>query len=325
MGVIQKRNDKYRVLIRKAGHKAVSKTFTKKSIAQRWMTQTESAMEAGEFREDEQNFGLLINRYLHDIGRIKPIGRTKRHILVRLQDELGDLSLRDLTAETLNAFAVERGAAPATVMQDMIYIGVVLKTAESMWGARPKIDEYNKAMRTLKNLGVVAESNERDRRVSDSEIERILANTISTFPMEDLIWFAVHSAMRGGEVHKIRWEDLSEDGRTVIIRERKHPRVKRDQRVPLVPEAVEIIQRQPRVAAEIFPFDQRSVSAAFRRAAKRAGVKDVRWHDLRHEGVSRLFERGLDMMAVAVFSGHRDINMLRRYTHLSPEKILDSL
>jgi len=325
MGTIQKRGATYRALVRKKGHPAISKTFPKKALAQKWIAQTESDIAAGEWREDRQTFGLITDRYLIEIGAIRKFGRSKVALLHRLKAELGHLELREMTTQTLAQWATSRAAAPATVMQDMIYIGVVLQTAEAMWGAQPKIDDYKQAMLALKRLGVIAESQERDRRVSDKEVGRILEHASTIFPIEDLIWFSIHTAMRLGEVTRIRWSDLSEDGRTVIIRQRKHPKQKRDQRVPLLPEAVEIIERQPRIADEIFPFDGRSVSTAFQRARDAAGLEDIRWHDLRHEGVSRLFERGLDTMSVAVFSGHRDINMLRRYTHLSPEKILDSL
>lgn len=325
MGSIQKRGDTYRALVRKKGHPTISKTFPKKSLAQRWITKVEHDIAAGEWREDQQTFGNMVRRYITEIGAIRKFGRGKVAVLKRLEADLGHFELREMTTQALTQWATSRTAGPSTVMQDMIYIGVVLQTSEAMWGAQPKIDDYKQAMVALKRLGVIAESQERDRRVSDKEVALILEHTNTVFPMDDLIWFSVHTAMRLGEVTRIRWSDLSEDGRTVIIRQRKHPKQKRDQRVPLLPEAVEIIKRQPRTADEIFPYNGRSIGHAFQRARDAAGLADIRWHDLRHEGVSRLFERGLDTMRVAVFSGHRDMNQLRRYTHLSPEQILDSL
>lgn len=325
MGTIQKRGDTYRVIIRKKGHKTVTRTFPKKALAQQFAQYVESEMASSKWREDSQCFGPIIDRYIKEINPVRPIGRSKMAVLLRLKEELGDVPLKELTTQRLNSYAVHRNAAGPTIMADMIYIGVVLQTADSMWGAQPKLDEYKRSMVALKKLGVISESRERDRRVSDKEIETILAHARTNFPLRDLVWFSVFTAMRLGEVMRLRWADLSEDGRTIIIRERKHPRQKRDQRVPLLPESVEIMQRQPRTSEFIFPYDKQSVSTAFQRARDAAGIEDVRWHDLRHEGVSRLFERGLDMMTVAVFSGHRDINMLRRYTHLNAEKILDAL
>ena len=325
MATIQKRGDTYRVLIRKKGHKTVTRTFPKKFLAQQFAQHVESEMATASWREDSQCFGAMVDRYIKEIGPVREIGRSKMAVLLRLKEELGDVPLKDLTTQRLNSYAVSRDVSGATRMQDMIFIGVVLQTADSMWGAQPKLDEYKRSMVALKKLGVITESRERDRRVSDKEIETIIAHARTTFPFADLVWFSIHTSMRLGEVTRIRWNDLSEDGRTVIIRSRKHPTHKRDQRVPLLPEAVEIIQRQPKQSELIFPYKGDTVSTAFQRARDAAGLEDVRWHDLRHEAVSRLFERGLDMMTVAVFSGHRDINMLRRYTHLNAEKILDKL
>jgi integrase len=129
--------------------------------------------------------------------------------------------------------------------------------------------------------------------------------------------------MRRGEVLGMTWDELGDDGRTVGLW-RKHPEGKRYARVPLLKEAAEIIQRQPKTAAKIFPYKGETVSAAFQRSRNRIGL-DVRWHDLRHEGCSRLFERGLDAMTVALFSGHRDINMLRRYTHLDASQVVAAI
>ena len=57
------------------------------------------------------------------------------------------------------------------------------------------------------------------------------------------------------------------------------------------------------------------------RACKRAGIEDLRFHDLRHEATSRIFEKGLNVMEVAAITGHKDLRMLQRYTHLRAEDL----
>ena len=325
MGMIEARGGKYRVLIRKKGMKPISKTFIKKADAKNWMTDTESDIQSGRYTQDDSNFGGLIRRYINEIGRIKPIGRTKGNTLDALRRSLGHFNLDELDSPTLTNYAIERGVAPSTVMQDFIYIGVVLDTAQSMWEVQPRMDDYKKAMKILKKLGVIAESNHRDRRVSDEEMQIIAETCNDFFPMADLMSFAVNTAMRQGEQFGLLWSDLGDEGRSILIRQRKHPKKKRDERVPLLPEAQEIISRQPRISEKIFPQNGKSVSHAFWKARLKAGIDDVRWHDLRHEGCTRLFERGLDMSAVSLFSGHKDMNMLKRYTHRSAGQVLDSL
>ena len=327
MGTIQKRGDTYRALVRKKGTPALSKTFAKKSLAQRWIAETEAAISGDTWEGGRMTLAELIDMYIERVDPVKPMSASKRSTLGIISRAIGHHRLEDLTAEVWSQFAIGRKVSPATAQTDMVYAGVVLRTAKALWRVRPKMSEYENAMRQLRSLGVISQSMERDRRVSDDEIGQIVEHTKGRYEplMADLVSFAVNTSMRQGEQCGLLWEDLSEDGRSIIIRQRKHPRQKRDQRVPLVREAQEIIQRQPRQGPKIFPYDARMVYKAFAMAAERAGVEDIRWHDLRHEGVSRLFERGLDMMAVAVFSGHRDVNMLRRYTHLSAEKILESL
>jgi len=329
MAVIEKRvgvnGTRWRALIRKKGEKPISKTFSKKANAEKWATETESDIERGVFCNDDTNVGSLIKRYIVEVGKYNPIGRSKMYCLEMLRKELGHLKLKDLDGDFLYKFAVARDVKPSTLKCDMSYLGVVLNTAESLWNIKPNFREYKRCMTNLERFGLIAPSDERDRRVSDSELTEILNNVSSCLPVHDFAWFAVHTAMRAGEISSLRWKDLREDGKSIIVRSRKHPRKKRDQLVPLLPKAREIIWRQPKDSEYIFPVKSRSITAAFRKGRKRTDIEDLRFHDLRHEGISRLFEMGFDSMVVAVFSGHRDINMLRRYTHINANKILKML
>ena len=87
------------------------------------------------------------------------------------------------------------------------------------------------------------------------------------------------------------------------------------------PEAWAIVERQPRTSEYIFPFDPKSVGAAFTRACHVLGIEDLRFHDLRHEATSRLFERGYQIHEVAQFTLHESWNELKRYTNLRPENV----
>ena len=335
MGIIQKRDGKlgaasYRVLIRRVGRPSISKSFKKKSLAKAWMVATENAMDTESFREDKTLFKAMIDRYVKEIGAIKPFGRTKGYVIDALRVELGHYKLKELTADVFMDFALRRrlNCCPSTVKMDMQYIGVILSTAENMWDLKPKFSEYRKAMNNCAKLQVTASSDERDRRCSDEEISEILSHVSSELPVSEWVSFSLLTAMRVGEVGALRWKDLSKDGKSIIIRQRKHPRKKRDEVVPLVPEARDIIARQP-ISIEspdlIFPQNPRSITSAFRKGRERSTVEDLRYHDLRHEAISRLFELGFDSMVVATFSGHRDINMLRRYTHINANKVLQIL
>ena len=100
-----------------------------------------------------------------------------------------------------------------------------------------------------------------------------------------------------------------------------HPRT-----IPLTPKAVEIIESQRGVDLErVFPITSNAVKLVWHRLIGRSGVKDLHFHDLRHEAISRFFERGLSVSEVALISGHRDYRMLFRYTHLGAGDIVGKL
>ena len=71
----------------------------------------------------------------------------------------------------------------------------------------------------------------------------------------------------------------------------------------------------------ILPITENTAKMAWKRLVKRAGLVNLRFHDLRHEAISRFFERGLNVPEVALISGHRDPRMLFRYTHPRAEDI----
>ena len=151
--------------------------------------------------------------------------------------------------------------------------------------------------------------------------------------MPDLVTFACATGMRLGEILRLSWAELNETKRTIWIRDRKHPKQKKgnDQEVPLVRgpfvlagqviDPLEIIKRQDRKRKLIFPCHAASVSTAFTRAVHACEIDDLHFHDLRHHGCSLFFEAGYSIEQVALVSGHRDWNMLRRYTKLRPESL----
>jgi integrase len=188
------------------------------------------------------------------------------------------------------------------------------------------------AREALRMIGLIAKSRRRNRRPTPVEIERLCLywreNRRQIVPMADLTEFAIASGMRLGEICSIRWRDLDQIGRAVLIRDRKDPRQKigNDELVPLLDvagyDALAIIQRQPpSTDGRIFPYRAASVSTLFARASQRLGIENLHYHDLRHDAVSRLFEAGLRIEQVSLISGHKDWKTLQRYTHLKPEDV----
>jgi integrase len=128
--------------------------------------------------------------------------------------------------------------------------------------------------------------------------------------------------MRRGELLSILWCDVDLASATLHIRRTKngHPRT-----IPLTSNAVAVLRNLPKRDDRVFPVNGNAARLAWERLRERAGVSDLRFHDLRHEAVSRFFELGLNVPEVAMISGHRDPRMLFRYTHPKPELVAQKL
>ena len=149
--------------------------------------------------------------------------------------------------------------------------------------------------------------------------------------MSRIIKFAIATAMRQEEICRVTWGDLNARTKMLIIRDRKDPREKKgnDGRIPLLAvsgyDAAALVEEQRALRANdddrIFPYNHKSAGSAFTRACRDLEIEDLHFHDLRHEGTSRLFEAGFAIEQVSLVTGHKDWKMLRRYTHLKPEAL----
>lgn len=323
MATIVKRGDSWRAQIRRSGFKTLSASFSRKVLAEKWVREREAELDQGRFFKDDPDFGVLVQRYIDEVIPLRPMQRSHVATLRTLRRQVGGTPLSKVNPGWMLGLAESRKVAASTRGQEFVFLAMVLKHAETFWDVRPDMDAWRRGRQGLKKLGLIAASSERSRRASDEEIELVLDNMRSSLPMEDLIGFAVASAMRLSEITRVTWADFDQKRKLLTIRDRKHPSKKKgnDQTIPLLGAAFEIAAAQPKWRKEIFPHDPNSISAAFHRATVRAGIEDLRWHDLRHEGISRLFEQGFSIEKVALISGHRDWRILRRYTHLDPESL----
>lgn len=331
MASVIKVGDRWRAQVRRKGFPTETRSFDVKSQAAAWAAKIEADMVALNHHDTRIISNLtvadLIDRYNEEVGAVKPFGRNKVSVLAMLRESLGAKLVPALTVDVLMKYVRERHAAGAggvTIGIDLSYLGSLLKTAKNLWRLPVDLSVTSAARSNLQYLGLSAKSKERERRPTAKEIQRIkdhfAAKPRQRVPMVDLIQFAVETAMRAGEIIALKWDDLNEADRTIIIRDRKHPQEKigNDQEVPLLGESFAIVKRQRKIEGEprIFPVTDGTISTIFPRACKALGIDDLHFHDLRHEGVTRLFEQGYAMEQVMLVSGHRDTKMLMRYVQL---------
>ncbi|MCP5318906.1 MAG: site-specific integrase [Chromatiaceae bacterium] len=327
---------RWRVQIRR-GDIYRAATFEKKSDARDWSTQIEAQAEqvqkGGLINPKGLKVGHLVEMYRE---AIPGGGRTKGACLARLESRLKRTS-PDRLAFALRDYIDKRqaeGAGGVTIAQDLSYLSTVLDWARHTRRIDVDPEVARDARRGLKHRKLNTRSNERDRTPTQAELDALFAhwaaeNPWRHIPMIEVVRFALASAMRLGEITRITAEDVDEARRAVIIRQRKDPKKKElnDQLVPLVGEAWTMVQMKldAKATGRLFPYNPRSVSAAFTRTCQKVGIADLHFHDLRHAATAQLFRMGLDIPRVAMITGHRSWENLKRYTNLQPEDVHDAL
>lgn len=333
MATITKRGKRYRALVRKGGT-ARCMTFGTREQAKSWAGTIEGEIDqlkaSGFLKPSGLTVGELIDRYIRELYPLKHWSASKTRDLRILKKAFGADLVSSLDHPRIVGVFTDmhaKGAGGVGISGRIGYLIKVMETAANLWRLSVPLEAVRGARGALKAVGMITASQRRDRRVSNDEIERVIAHLetmVTTLPMRDIVHFAVASAMRVSEICRIRWADLNELDRTVKVRDRKHPqkRIGNDSDVPLLDfsgwDAFEIVKRQPRTKECIFPYNPRTVGKYFIDAANFLEIEDLNFHDLRHEAVSRMFEskHKYSIPEVALVSGHRDWGHLRRYTNL---------
>lgn len=323
---------KYRAQVRSQGVYK-SRTFDRKADATHWASDIERAISGGSSAgtiatPKDMTLAAVINAYLSQVE----IGRTARFNLDRIAKRIGATPIRNLSAIHMTQFVDSRlaeGAGGVTIAADLSNLSAVLKWARAAKNLDVNTELAKEARRGLTARKIDTRSHERTRIPTQDELDRILAhiegNDRQKIPAATIIRFAAASAMRLGEICRIRIEDINWNEKSVIIRQRKDPKrkLRNDQSVPLVGGAYDIARAvaQGRFEGRLFPYNSDSVGAVFTRAVRACGIDDFHFHDLRHLAITELFRRGLPIQLVAVVSGHRDWKHLKRYTQLDASDV----
>jgi integrase len=279
-------------------------------------------------QKEDPTLSAVIDRYIAESKGV--VLGTKAQVLKTIKNsDLGKMKCGDITSSTLVSFArvLTNNVEPQTCGNYFSHLSTIFTVARPAWGYPLSRQEFDDAVTVIKKLGLIRKGNERNRRPTLSELDqlmehfgRIRENRPSSIPMQKIVAFAIFSTRRQEEITTLRWDDLEED--RILVRDMKHPGDKKGNNVHCeVPhEAISIIKSMPGGEERIFPYSTDAISAAFTRACKILGLEDLRFHDLRHEGISRLFEMGRTIPQVAAVSGHRSWNSLKRYTHIGQSK-----
>ncbi len=305
-----------------------TETFDRRPAAAAWMKRREAelARPGGieRAKADDHTLAKAIDRYTEE--SIKEIGRTKAQVLRAIKNyPIAEMPCSQIKSKDIIEFLQSLTAKPQTVGNYASHLAAIFAIARPMWDYRLDEQEMKDAITVARRMGITSRSVQRDRRPTIEELDKLLAHFIErrkrvpqAMPMHKIIVFALFSTRRQEEITRIAWNDFQKEHKRVLVRDMKHPGEKNGNHtwVDLPDEAIQVIESMPKNKPEIFPYSTDAITANFTRACKLLDIQDLHFHDLRHEGVSRLFEMGLNIPHVAAVSGHRSWVSLKRYTHI---------
>jgi integrase len=318
MATIEKRGQFWRVKIRRAGLMAQTKTFDNRTHAQQWARSVESDLDKGIVvdRRTAQRLSLadVLERYRREVTPTKR-GSLDENLRLKAmaQRPFARIRMSALTSSHLAAYRDERlkVVSGATVNREFTVLSHAIDTARREWDVYLPANPCTLVRRP-------PQGRPRNRRLQGDEEQRLLAacRHARNAWLAHFVALAIETGMRRGELLGLQWSNVDLERRVAFLAVTKNGE---SRGVPLSNRAVAVLRGLPssssgRVFGELTPLALRH---SFNRATRRAGITGLRLHDLRHEATSRFFEKGLNVMEVASVTGHKTLQMLKRYTHLS--------
>ena len=319
MGNIRKRGKRWTAQVRMSGWQSFTKTFDTKSSAQDWIKHIEHALKSNVLPDHSvQSMTLydLLNRYAEKVSsnlKGSEIEIYKLRLIQRYPVSKNKLSY--LTKKHFENYRDQRlkEVKSGTVHAEIMLLKRVYKIAIEQWG-------YGIIKNPLSSIVAPPPHTSRKRRLNQQE--QIDVCIAAKYQRNDyicsVIEFAIETGMRRSEILKLKWCDINFHTGFASLFDTKNGE---DRKVPLTKRCIKVLNQLPRSHEHVFPLSATCLSQAWQRTVKKAGIEDLRFHDLRHEAISRFFEMGMNIAEVALISGHKDVTQLFRYTHLNPENV----
>ena len=328
----------YQVQVRRRGQASQSRTFDTKAQAARWARSVESQIDDGLYvsrtEAERTTLAELLGRYAREITPSKKGAEVETYRIEALRRyPLAQRSIATLTSNDLAQWRDARGTtvSPATVNRELTILGHCFEMARKEWN----LPVHN----PVRDIRRPRQPKARERRLRPGEEPRLMAACREARNpwLSPLVSLALETGMRRSELLALRWEHTDLRKKTVRLLDSKNGE---DRGVPLSSRALTVLRTLPRSTdGRVFPTTAEAVKQAWERAVDRARAAyeadcaqnkvkidkrlfdDLHFHDLRHEATSRFFERRLNPMQVAAITGHKTLQMLKRYTHLQAEDL----
>jgi integrase len=329
----------HRALIRRSGWPTVSKNFRLKRDAESWARRTEDEMDRGIFvdrsKAERSTLEEALNRYLKEVttSKAKETIRTENFRAKQLIKHLGKYSLAALTPDIISKYRDMRLniVKPNTVRLELALLSHLFTIAMQEW-------HIGLAFNPVAGIRKPPAGKGRERRLSKEEEPRLL-DAVDLHPNPMLGWIvrlALETAMRKSEIVSLRKQDINISKRTILLIDTKNGETRT---IPMSLEAERVLnqalncEERPKDTNFLF-FGEPGrdgkrrpyiINKIWAQALKRANIEGLTFHDLRHEATSRLVELGLSDQEVSAITGHKSMQMLKRYTHLRTADLVQRL
>ena len=340
MAAIRKRGDlQWQVEVRKKGYPAQRRTFSTRADAERWGKETEIGIERGLFFDrtasEKTTISELIKRYRREVVPTMR-GKHIKPALNQLESVFGKYALSSVTSEMIAKHRDKRleTVSASTVKKEINSLSSMIDLAGKEWGIPLASNPCKMVKRPVEPKG-------RDRRLEKvGECNEDESSTVNEFEEDILLKFcresspelavivivALETAARLGELIKLRWEHVNLHKQTAKLLDTKSNREDRD--IPLSPAAVAALKSLPvrHISGRVFHnwAASDSFNKTWVRVCKRAGIKNLKFHDLRHEACSRLASK-YEIHELMKVTGHKTVAMVLRYYHPRAEDLAKKL
>ena len=323
MATIRKRDGKFQAQVRRGGV-FKSATFFKKSDAEAWARQVEAAVCSGRvqpFEYEPSCLAEIVERYKQEITPAKKGHEVETLVLTAmLREKWMHLPLQQLGPRHFAAYKQARlkKVSASTFRRQYGLLLAILRHAEQEW-------QWIAPTSSATKIALPKAPKTAIQRISEADEFAIFsaADGLKNPYMKPLIALAITSGLRRGELLSLHFKNWDRSCNWLLVREAKsgHPR-----QVPLFGIGLDAVASLwPSNREMIFPITPNAVKLNWNRLRVAAGLTHIRFHDLRHEAISRLFEKGLTVPEVAAISGHRTPSQLFRYAHADPNSIVRKL
>ena len=326
MASYRQRNGRWQARVLRDGYPDQTKTFATKADAEKWARALESEIDKGQFvsvsEAQRTTLGDLIARYLAEVTPSMK-GATEDTIRLNaiMRKPIARWSMANLSAARIAAYRDERlkEVSGGTVIRELAYISAIINHSRREWG----INVPNPVQMVRKPQSPQA----RSRVLTDDEVSKLLEALEPTGRRshwtKPAVQLALATAMRRGELLSLRWEHVDLQNRTAFLSDTKNGE---SRTVPLSTAAVQVFAELPRhISGVVIPVKFFSLDAAFKRARERAGLENVRFHELRRTAITRMAERLPNVIELAAVSGHKSLMVLKRYYRPSASELAQKL